>query len=364
VSQLSHGPAPAGAAPASSIEARIPVHGAVLAGTLTRRSEAGPLPGVLLLGGTFSELRDGDADPRHRPDVPPHGMYRLLAESLTAAGFAVLRFDRRGCGQSSGSRPDRATEIEDGLAAWRWLAEETATSSAIAMVGESAGAYVLCRMAAAGATPAAAVLQGALYRSIPGLIRFNAERARSWWERGPAERAWLWAKARREYESATLWPALAAALEAGDRSVAVNDERGRIEHDLTDLAFDIANPPADQFRYLRCPTLVVHGADDLNVPVEDSFETIRALWEAGNRDVELRILARADHSLQQTPEDGDGRVRERLSMASFRRPFHALYPSVVTDFLVHRLLPRSVPTAPEPAGERDRRLPGLPGSLA
>jgi hypothetical protein len=346
------------------IDARISVRGAVLAGTLTRRSEAGPLPGVLLLGGTFSDLRDGDADPRHRPDIPPHGMYRLLAESLTTAGFAVLRFDRRGCGESSGSRPDRATEVEDGLAAWRWLAEETGTSSSIAIVGESAGAYVLCRMAAAGATPAAAVLQGALYRSIAGLIRFNAERARVWWERGPAERAWLWLTARREYESAALWPALAAALEAGDRSVAVNDERGRIEHDLTDLAFDIANPPAEQFRHLRCPTLVVHGADDLNVPVEDSLETIRALWDAGNRDVELRILARADHSMQQTPDDVDERLRERLSMASFRRPFHALYPSVLTDFLVRCLLPGGGPAAPVPVGERVGGLPGSPGSLA
>lgn len=322
------------------------------------------MPGVLLLGGTFSDLRDGDADPRHRSDIPPHGMYRLLAEGLTTAGFAVLRFDRRGCGESTGSRPDRATEIEDGLAAWRWLAAETGVSSSIAIVGESAGAYVLCRMAAAGATPAAAVLQGALHRSIAGLIGFNAERARAWWERGPEERSWMWAKARREYESAALWPAIAAALEAGDPSVAVNDEHGRIEHDLTDLAFDIANPPAEQFRHLRCPTLVVHGADDLNVPVEDSFETIRALWDAGNRDVELRILAGADHSMQQTPDDVDERVRERLSMASFRRPFHALYPTVVTEFLVRRLLPGGGPAARVPAGERVGDLSGSPGSLA
>ncbi len=211
------------------------------------------MPGVLLLGGTFSDLRDGDADPRNRPDIPPHGMYRLLAASLTTAGFAVLRFDRRGCGESTGSRPDRATEIEDGLAAWRWLAAVTGVSSSIAIVGESAGAYVLCRMAAAGATPAAAVLQGALHRSIAGLIGFNAG--------------------------------------------------------------------------------------------------------------ELRILARADHSMQQTPDDVDLRVRERLSMTSFRRPFHTLYPSVVTDFLTRCLLPGGAPAAPVPAGKRGNGLTGSPRSL-
>src|SRR3970282_2828306 len=114
-------------------------------------------------------------------------MSRLLAARLTTAGFAVRRFDRRGCGESTGSRPDRPTEIEDGLAAWRWLAAETGVSSSIAIVGESAGAYVLCRMAAAGATPAAAVLQGALHRSLAGLIGVNTERARGWGESGTEE---------------------------------------------------------------------------------------------------------------------------------------------------------------------------------
>lgn len=148
----------------------------------------------------------------------------------------------------------------------------------MAIVGEIVGAYVVCRMAAAGAAPAAAVLQGTLHRSIAGLIGFSVERARSWWELGRAEQAWLWAGARREYENAALWPALAAALEAGDG------------------------------------------------------------------DVELRILSRADYSMQETPDHEDERIRERLSRASFRRPFHALYP-IVTDFLGRRLLPRRAPTA-------------------
>ena len=70
------------------------------------------------------------------------------------------------------------------------------------MVGESAGAYVLCRLLAGGARPKVAVLQGALYRSIAGLIEFNAARARGYWERGSREREWMWSNARREYESA------------------------------------------------------------------------------------------------------------------------------------------------------------------
>ncbi|MGH2382533.1 MAG: alpha/beta hydrolase family protein [Candidatus Limnocylindria bacterium] len=292
----------------------------------------------MLIGGTFSDLRDADADPRHRPDIPPHGMYRVLSDGLVDGGFAVLRFDRRGCGSSTGSRPDRATEIADALAAWTWLAQQESVTDAVGMVGESAGAYVLCRVMAAGATPRAVVLQGALHRPIGGLIAFNASRARAYWERGEAERAWMWANARREYESAVTGASFVKAIAEGQQTISVIDERGTFERSLDDLEFDLRHPPAEQFRFVRCPCLIIHGVEDLNVPVEDAFETARSLWAAGNRDVELVILPRADHSFQRTPGDEDERLRERMTMESFRRPFHQRYPSVIVEYLVKTLL--------------------------
>lgn len=321
--------------PMREAEVGIAVEGAELRGTLAT-PEGPPAPGVLLLGGTFSDLRDGDADPRHRPDIPPHGMYRVLAEGLAAAGFAVLRFDRRGCGASSGQRPDRATEIADAGIAWRWLGAQPAVAGGWAMIGESAGAYVLCRLVAAGARPEAAVLQGALYRSMDGLIEFNVRRARAYWERGPEEREWMWQHARAEYISAVTGPAYLQAIRSGGTGVRIEDERGTFERSVDVIAYDLAHPPADQKQYLACPTLVIHAADDLNVPVEDAFDTVRGLWAAGNRDVELTILPRADHSFQSTPDDEDERLRDRMSFASFRRPFHERYPAVVVDFLRRR----------------------------
>lgn len=316
----------------TEIEVRIPVDGAEIVGTLAL-PDGGRAPAVMLIGGTFSDLRDGDPDPRYWPDIPAHGMYRVLAGGLVDGGFAVLRFDRRGCGSSSGERPDRATEIADALSVWQWLSRQESVEGAWAMVGESAGAYVLCRLLAAGARPRAAVLQGALYRSIAGLIEFNAARARGYWERGSREREWMWSNARREYESAVTGPALVAAIQERRRTIRVEDSRGVFERSVEPLDYDIRLPPADQFALVQCPTLVVHGADDLNVPVEDAFGTARAIWAAGNRDGELTLIARADHSMQSTPDDEDTRIRERMSFASFHRPFHARYPGVVVDFL-------------------------------
>lgn len=310
----------------------IPVDGADLSGTLALPDGDRP-PAVLLLGGTFSDLRDGDPDPGYWPDLPAHGMYRELSEGLVRGGFAVLRFDRRGCGSSSGERPDRATEIADALVAWEWLGRRAGVDGAWGMVGESAGAYVLCRLVAAGARPQAAVLQGALHRTIAGLIEFNASRARAYWDRGEPEREWMWAKARREYESAVTGTELVAALREGRRSIRVEDSRGIFERSVDGLDYDVALPPAEQFSVLECPTLVLHGADDLNVPVEDAVDTVGALWAAGNRDVELTVVARADHSMQSTPADEETRIRERMTFASFRRPFHDRYPGVIVDFL-------------------------------
>lgn len=319
----------------TDVQVTIPVDGAELSGTLALPG-GDPSPAVLLIGGTFSDLRDGDPDPGYWPDLPAHGMYRVLSEGLVGGGFAVLRFDRRGCGSSSGERPDRATEIADALAAWEWLGRRASVDGAWGMVGESAGAYVLCRLVAAGARPQAAVLQGALHRSIAGLIQFNASRARAYWDRGEAEREWMWTEARREYESAVTGTELVAALRDGRRSIRIEDSRGTFERSVDELGYDVEFPPAEQFSVLECPALVLHGADDLNVPVEDAFDTVAALWAAGNRDVELTVVARADHSMQSTPADEETRARERMTFASFRRPFHHRYPGVIVDFLIRQ----------------------------
>ncbi len=82
---------------------------------------------------------------------------------------------------------------------------------------------------------------------------------------------------------------------------------------------------------------MLHSSEDLNVPVEDAFDTVRALWAAGNRDVELRILPGGNHSLRFDAEDYEPRVQEKVTMQNFARPFVHLYPDVVIDYLVRRL---------------------------
>ena len=317
----------------------VEVDGATLAGTLTCPITDGPWPMTLLLGGTFSDLRDADVDPRRREGVPKRGMYKILARGLAEAGIASYRFDRRGAGESTGEfGVERAQEVADAGAVWRWVRTLPECNGKAAMLGHSAGAYVLCRVALEVGQPDAAVLQGALYRSIAELLRYNYRLVRDYIHLGEEQAAWVTQHSPKAYEDAHMMDAIAAAIERGDSAVEGKVDGVRMVRDLSSLRYDLDFPPEDQFRLLAAPTLVLHSSEDLNVPPEDAFDTVRAMWAAGNRDVELRLLPGGNHSFQIDAEDYEIRVQEKVTMQNFARPFDPLYPAVVIDYLARRLL--------------------------
>ena len=315
----------------------VEVYGATLAGTLTCPTSDGPWPVTLLLGGTFSDLRDADADPRRFP-APKRGMYKILAHGLAEAGIASYRFDRRGAGESTGEfGVERAQEVADAGAVWRWVRALPECNGKAAMLGHSAGAYVLCRVALEVGQPDAAVLQGALYRSIADLLRYNGGLVLDYMRLGEEQTAWVREHSPKAYEDALMLDVTVSAIENGDPIAEAEIDGVTRTRDLSSLQYDLDLPPEDQFRLLATPTLVLHSSEDLNVPVEDALDTVRALWAAGNRDVELRILPAGNHSFQLDAEDYETRVQEKITMQNFARPFDPLYPAVVIDYLARRL---------------------------
>lgn len=111
--------------------------GVTLAGTLTWPEGAGPFPAVVLITGSGPQNRNEDAF-QHRP-------FLVLADALTRAGVAVLRYDDRGVGQSTGDFaaaiiPDFA---QDTRGAIRFLREQSqAPVGAIGLVGHSEGGLI------------------------------------------------------------------------------------------------------------------------------------------------------------------------------------------------------------------------------
>ena len=314
--------------------------GAELAGSFTFPLSEGPWPVVLLLGGTFGDLRDGDVDPRVIPNAPKRGMYAILARALAETGIASYRFDRRGAGESTGGFAlGRAQEVADAGTVWeriKGLPEVEGCPKAL--LGHSAGSYVLCRVADEFGQPDAAVLQGALFRSIAALLEYNLGPVIEYMSASPDRSKWVADHAPKSYRDALLLEETLAIMEQGTAIARVEVDGSLIERDISGFLYDLEYPPEDQFRHLTAPTLILHGGDDQNVPVEDAFETFKTLRAAGNHEVELRIIAGCNHSFQIDSSDPEQRIREKMTAQNFGRPFHPLYPAVAVNYLTRRLL--------------------------
>lgn len=117
----------------------IPSNGFSLAGTLSRPTPASAtrLPAVVLVGGSGPTDRDGLAF-----GIPLLGQ---IADALADAGFIVVRYDKRGIGQSGG-RAESATltdYADDVRAAVKMLAgRKDVDPKRIAVVGHSEGGSV------------------------------------------------------------------------------------------------------------------------------------------------------------------------------------------------------------------------------
>lgn len=124
----------------------------VLAGSLTRPKVGHHLPGVVLIHG--SGLTDRDST------LFGHKPLLVLADALTRAGYAVLRYDKRGVGQSSGDFRAATTWdfAGDAAAAMRYLRTRSEIDSKrVALVGHSEGGTIAALLSAASDPPAASV---------------------------------------------------------------------------------------------------------------------------------------------------------------------------------------------------------------
>ncbi|HET7083188.1 MAG TPA: alpha/beta fold hydrolase [Rhizomicrobium sp.] len=124
--------------------------GVRLAGTLTLPNGNGPFAAVLLIAGSGRNTRD---EPIHKSDGTEsgHKPMLVLADALARQGYAVLRYDKRGAGKSSGNY-DAATMMDflsDARAALAWLGSRPEIDKArLAIVGHSEGAEIGALMAA------------------------------------------------------------------------------------------------------------------------------------------------------------------------------------------------------------------------
>lgn len=305
-----------------------------------------PAPAVALLGGSGADTRDGDLEPgwpAGTPDLPAPGTLRRIAHRLASVGLATLRWDRRGFGASGGrsEESDYTSDLEDALAATAWLrTREEINPARIGVAGHSAGALTACRMCRDDPDMAAAVLLGGLASPIEDMLRWNLGRIARHWDRfSPEQRAWL-----TEHVPAALVRSegLERYLEEARRghpTVVLEGYGVTVEMRTARFQQDLATSYEDEFRHVRCPALVLHGGEDLNVPVTDALTAYRTLRAAGNDDVRLAVLPGLDHYFNATAADPDERIWARVSLASLRRPMAAEALGEIASWSVRVLRP-------------------------
>ncbi len=300
--------------------------GVTLAGTLTLPEGEGPHPAAVLISGSGPQDRD-EALAGHKP-------FLVLADHLTRRGIAVLRFDDRGVGASTGAFTEATSEdfARDAAAALRYLqARPEIDGGEIGLIGHSEGALVAPM--AANATGSAAflvLLAGPGVRGDTLLARQNALifEAMGMSEEGAAayEAQMLGALARLPSTSPdeplpdTLRAALRAdfraaaeAMTPADRAVYGPTDSTAFAQTLDVLTAQLAQPwmryflaydPAPALRRVDAPVLALFGEKDLQVPPEQNAEAVRAALAAGgNEDATVRTLPGLNH-LFQTSETG------------------------------------------------------------
>lgn len=329
--------------------------GVTLAGTLTVPEGAGPFPAAVLISGSGRQDRD--------ETVFGHKPFAVLADHLTRSGIAVLRYDDRGFGESSG-RFDGATSADfatDADAAMRYLAgRPEIDSGAIGLIGHSEGAMVGPIAAAANDAVAYLVLlagpgtdtkqlmlsQNRLIGAAQGFSESDLDRMQLVNEKIMTAVATAPDQATAEARVRdVLTPEALAALRLPDarREAAIQQFTG------------------DWFRYflqydavkflsqIHVPVLALNGTLDRQVPADENLPAIEAALKH-NPDVTVRRLEGLNHFFQ-TAETGAlgeyAEIEETFSLEAM---------AVVSDWILARF-GRPEPMAEETAPHSQHRQP-------
>jgi hypothetical protein len=280
----------------------------VLAGTFTAPKGKGPFPAVVLVHGSGRINRDEEAF--------GHKLFLVLADHLTRQGIAVLRYDKRGVAQSTGSYKD-ATSLDfadDAEAAVNFLRRTPEVNvSRIGIIGHSEGGMIAPLVASRD--PALAFIVMLAGQGVRGELLLVEQMA-------------LLAKARSEpadqiAKERILNKAIFAVMvaeksldEAGKKAQAIVDQAERdgvIPPGMGNVLLKsmvtrwfhafLSYEPGPALQAMRQPALVLNGELDLQVPAGMNLDAIRAAMKGNNKAV-IKELPRMNHLFQTAKTGG------------------------------------------------------------
>jgi pimeloyl-ACP methyl ester carboxylesterase len=280
-----------------------------LAGTLTKPKGEGPFPAVVIISGSGPQDRDGHVMYGHMP-------YWVLADYLTRQGIAVLRFDERGVGESTGKffGATSADFLGDVLAGVEYLkTRKDIDRGKIGLVGHSEGGVIAPLAAARSKDVAYIVLLAG--PALPGVRLAAIQDQRILRKMDYPEQAVAVMLMQTKYVAATLneVPDDGRAEKPITQGLKIfNDELLKLGIGASEFPretyawqrFFLGHDPRPVLSRVTCPVLALFGENDLLVPAkENQAEMEKALRSGGNKDFTITVIPQANH-LFQTSETG------------------------------------------------------------
>ena len=268
-----------------------------LAATFTRPTGDGPFAAVALVSGSGPQDRD-EALMGHKP-------FHVLADHLTRAGIAVLRYDDRGVGKSTGDFAKATTKdfADDAAGAVAFLKARKEVGK-IGLIGHSEGALIAPMVAAESADIKFIVLLGGpgvngeeiLYAQGQAIVKaMGGNPVGLAIQKGVQQK--LFALVKEGADAAKIREATKDLMPKGK-------EGGQLGMQLAILTtpwfkFFLTHDPKTDLVKVKCPVLAITGEKDLQVPPAENLAAIEsALKGAGNTDVTTKTMPGLNHLFQ------------------------------------------------------------------
>ncbi|GAB4377304.1 MAG: alpha/beta fold hydrolase [Calditrichia bacterium] len=293
---------------------------AVLAGTLTWPEQGTSFPALMLISGGGKHDRDYTIA-RHKP-------FWVLADYLARRGIAVLRFDERGAGASTGDRSQATIEdvALDVLAGVEFLKTNPYFKvSKIGLLGHSEGGMI-AELAALKSKDVAFIIT----LGTPGLpgyeyqLQFEETSSRTL---GMNERRInvrlgfqreVFDVLLNELDSAVARQKLERLLSFIRPPLPAERKKASLDRFLSPwFRYNLNYDPAAVLQQLNCPVLAIFGEKDLHVPPERNAEAVKAALQAGgNPNYSVLVLPDLNHFFQTNKESivfNYGKIEETIS---------------------------------------------------
>jgi uncharacterized protein len=283
-----------------------------LVGTLTLPHGKGPFPAVVLMSGSGPQDRD-EALMGHKP-------FLILADQLTRAGVAVLRYDDRGVGKSTGNF-STATHLDfaaDGRAAFEYLkSRPEINSKQVGLLGHSEGSVYVPFVMRESKDVAFVVMLAGIGVPMRELLDQQARDIASAngvkYEKTPALKAIddeIYARLATGKSDAESLDFVRGKLK---EAIVLYPEELKKATGLSDATLEghvrmIVSPwfmllsqydPRKTLSVVKCPVLALFGGKDTQVAATSNSAGMKAAFEAGgNRDVTMKTFPELNHLFQ------------------------------------------------------------------